>query len=372
MLEQDHSTSDCLVIGAGLSGLATAFELARAGFKTTIIYNPDDLIYATKATHGISTIKGILESDAELFGLKLMGHRGFSGWLSEVEAVVGSPRHAQAWRAGVVESFQTIKDFQNEFGRIYRKDFVGAKQVQWLESGTNDFAKVLYPGDWWIDPEYLIKTLWKSLEMLGVAKLTGIVKSVASDAGGVKIILNDPRELRANHAIVCAGVGTQSIFEESNIDLKESFFAVAGYTFTGLSDVERNFTMVKATSGVTQVGKKVFWGSTSDATLSLQKNTGGECMALRKGKNEMELARTHLAKLCPELFKDEITDIHIRWGVRVRTRSRGPLVNAARTSRKSSIWINSGYYKSGIILSWLMAKRIAKSISAGHPYSSNH
>lgn len=360
-----------LVIGAGLAGLSTSFELARRGLKTAIIYDPKDFIYATKATHGISTIKGILESDAELFGLKLEGHRGFSDWLSEVESVAGVNRPQNAWKVGVEESFQTFEYFQKEFGRIYRKDFIGAKRVSWLRSNPDEFARVNYPGDWWIDPEYLIETLWKALRRLAVQEVLGGVDSVKAEEKRVIVQTSCERSFEAQRAILCAGVGTSGILARSSLPLREKMFAVAGHTFAATSDCARNYCVVKGTSGATQIGRKIFWGSTSESALVVEKDTARTCLALRQTQDEKSIAMNHLQQLFPVSTNARFEDLNVRWGVRVRTRHRAPLVEALPEPSLSSIWVNCGYYKSGIILSWLMAKKLAFVIGAEHPYSSN-
>jgi glycine/D-amino acid oxidase-like deaminating enzyme len=59
----------------------------------------------------------------------------------------------------------------------------------------------------------------------------------------------------------------------------------------------------------------------------------------------------------------DLSSLESRCGVRVRTRGRGPLVKQLVSLGTGGVWINTGYYKSGIILSWLMAKDLAAKIT---------
>ena len=120
--------ADIIIVGAGLAGLTTAVSLAMRGKQAGLIYDLGDTRAATPACHGISTIKGILESDQDLFGLKLEGHRGFSDWLMGLESYLGVSRPKEAWIEGVREGFAGRAEFTKDFGRIYRRDFIGAKQ----------------------------------------------------------------------------------------------------------------------------------------------------------------------------------------------------------------------------------------------------
>jgi glycine/D-amino acid oxidase-like deaminating enzyme len=360
------------VIGAGLSGLTAAVELSRRGMNTAIIYNQDDLHDATKAAHGISTIKGILESDAELFGLKLDGHRGFSDWLAGVESMIGRSRPEAAWLTGVEESFQTYEYFRKEFGRIYRKDFIGAKRVMWLDSSDGAFAKVVYPGDWWIDPQYLVDTLWLAIKYLDVGVVEGVVDCLGINPSRIFVKMDDGVTLDARNIIVSAGAGTPGIFHRSNMELNQKIFAVPGSTFTGVCENRKNHAIVKGTSGIIHKEHKVFWGATSEEAKLLKGSEDVSSAVVRKKQDEGLIAAQHLEKLLSGQAKDDVRNVDIRWGVRVRSKLRDPILETLLRSDVGSIWINTGYYKSGIILSWIMAKRLANVIAAEYPYSSSH
>jgi glycine/D-amino acid oxidase-like deaminating enzyme len=371
MLASSNKAQSCLIIGAGLAGLTAALELARRGADVTLVSPLDDPVCASNAAHGISTIKGILESDSKLFGLKLEGHRGFDAWLTKLEEEIGKKRPLDVWRKGVEENFPTTFLFKKEFGRIYRKDFIGAKQVQWLRKEDDCFASVKYPGDWWINPRYLLDTLHEGLTRLRVKKISANVQSVILGADGVSARMLDG-DVSSQAAIICAGAGVPSLLERSGLETIEKLYGVSGFTFGASTNIDRQKALVKGTSGVTQVGREIFWGSTSDSAFLID---GGDSLpgsAKLDASKCRELGKKTLHEIFPVAACDTLTAFSVKWGVRTRTRHRSPLVERVAKNNAGSIWVNTGYYKSGIILSWLMAEKLAEAIISGHPYSSSH
>ena len=61
---------------------------------------------------------------------------------------------------GVDEHFESLANFQKEFGRIYRRDFTGAKRVV-LNTQRPGFLKRKYPGDWKLTGGGQILGLWQ-------------------------------------------------------------------------------------------------------------------------------------------------------------------------------------------------------------------
>lgn len=350
------------VIGGGLAGLTTAVALARRGVSVVMIKEPRSDIEATKACHGISTIKGILESDAELFALKQEGHRGFAGWLSGLEAVIGEERPKSAWLEGVTEYFPRRDEFQKEFGRIYRRDFIGAKRVALAWGDQDLFAKAFYPGDWWIDPSYLVGVLARVAKTQNVRMISSEVTSLQLNADGVRILTTTAGEFLTHQAIICAGAGSTAILERSNLR-GPALFAVPGYTYKATQSGE-DVCCVKGTSGVTRRDDTLHWGSTSDSAQLIQGETDLRALRNRSADEEYKIGQEYLARLIDTQRAGALSDVDVRWGVRVRTRSRGPVFQRVTDHAAGAVWLNAGYYKSGIILSWLMAERFAEQMAA--------
>jgi glycine/D-amino acid oxidase-like deaminating enzyme len=366
---------DVIVIGGGLAGLTTAIALARKKIPVKIIYDHTDKLAGTPACHGISTIKGILESDAALFGLKLLGHRGFSAWLAEIEALIGIKRPDNAWTVGVTERFPDRQDFQKDIGWIYRKDFMGAKQVILRAENKDNYVEAYYPGDWWIDPSYLILTLQLAAAKLGVTTEDAIVCKMTTSDKSVNLTLNSGQEVASTCVILCGGARIVNLMSMAGI-YKYDWFAVPGYTFKAEFKAP-DICLVKRTSGLTSKAGILHWGAASETAIALtEQNEGLEAGAginslkrvarVRTKDEEAQIAELHLHKFMSVRSLREFKKVEVRWGVRVRNRSRAPATECIKKLPGGGLWINAGYYKSGVILSWMMAEGLANTVAANN------
>ena len=343
------------IIGAGFAGLSAAISLARKGFKNIhVFYDQNDKHAASHSAHGMSTIKGILEADDDLFSLKLEGHRGFHNWVEELEEITGMSRSDRVWLKRVVEKFKSIKDFRKDFGRIYRRDFIGAKNVRLEFSEPDCFASAIYPDDFWIDPEYLLQLLETSARMLGVCLRHGRVAKIIANGKFSTLLFEDQSRVICDVVVVAAGAGSSKLIDSIQLQKKINLLGVAGLTFeVDTHDAQRS--NVKGINSLVSTQNRAFWGSTSDPARALQNLA--EFMAPSSG--EAEQVGSNLLRLFePPLSVQK--KIKWKWGVRVRSRNRSPVVMCIQPG--SNIWINSGYYKSGIILSWLFAERVSEEI----------
>jgi len=350
------SEFDVVVIGRGFAGLTLATELAQLGVcRILIVYDDKDKTTATDAAHGISTIKGILEADSELFARKIIGHQGFEQWLSSLEKITGKRRPDGVWQKRVEESFESLEKFRKEFGRIYRRDFVGAKNVITIQSDRDAFVKNIYPADFWIDPIYLNTLLVTAAQKLGVSMITGRVVDIKPAAGASVLTLNNGQNICAKNTAICAGAGTAKLIPSDCQALAPGLFAVDGFTFKSVSNGP-DFCEVKGTSGFIRTNCNLFWGSTSAAAIPLK--NGKQKFEQPTSDEGKKSAISLLKKISCNI--DFIENIYAKWGVRVRTRDRSPAAMCLNSER--GIWLNTGYYKSGIILSRIFSKMLAAQI----------
>lgn len=353
-MTDSNNIRDVVIIGRGFAGLSLAIELAQSGpARVEIIYDEADAFEASSAAHGISTIKGIFEADSDLFSKKIEGHRGFNEWLQSLEILVGSKRPPGVWRTGVSESFGTAEDFRKDFGRIYRKDFVGLKNVKIDFAIKDQFATAFYPADFWIDPHYLLDLLIAASKRLGVVITADRVLKIHLAHGHSELVLKSAKTIKTRCAVICAGAGTAALIPKDGPEAPQQLFAVAGCTFRAQND-EVESCEVKGTAGVMSFGKNIYWGSTSEPTQELLAD-----VTLTKPQNIPEQILSG-QKLLSKLGRHKIhpTSINPAWGVRVRTRKREPVVSCANPL--ANVWISTGFYKSGITLCWLLSKSVSK------------
>jgi glycine/D-amino acid oxidase-like deaminating enzyme len=356
---------DIVIVGGGFAGLTLAVALLRKRHRVRIFSDIANPLNASKAAHGISTVKGILESDDRTFGLKLEGHRGFQEWLASVEAITGIKRPKDAWKTGATEKFRDLAVFRKEFGRIYRRDFIGAKRVTLNEASPESFMIASYPGDWWVEPSYVLKILEEACNALGGQIISEPITSV--QYLDQCFHLQSPRTAhRCQVLVLAAGAGTSKLISCLGVNTPK-LYGIAGYTFKArVPTGSTNFVptvLVKGTSGFTASEADVHWGSTSDPSIDVM-----ECSdSMPSGMMGVDLVAKQLwTTLLPETPPPAPEDTTARWGVRVRTRDRKPLNCRlfVPSHPEAQLWINTGFYKSGIILSWLLAETLKDKISA--------
>jgi glycine/D-amino acid oxidase-like deaminating enzyme len=345
-----------VIIGRGFAGLTSAVELARAGLENiALIYDELEQRSASSVAQGISAVKGILEADAELFELKLAGHRGFEAWLSGIETMIGRARPPGVWISGVAEKFTTLQSFRKDFGRIYRGDFIGAKNVVLSYEGKDNFAQARYPGDFWIDSNYLLSLLTEAALALGVHLIPGKVKSIEPNSGHSVIEIGS-QTLIAEFTIVAAGPRSLELIPRETADAFDDFFGVPGFTFSSETSGEKRCE-VKGTASFVSSHGKAFWGSTSESAAPLS-------LVLAESKKRSSDINVKLAhELAKKITADlsALTNISTCWGIRVRAKGRLPVVRQIHAG--GNIWFNTGYYKSGVILAWLFAGRLAAQVA---------
>lgn len=345
-----------VIIGRGFAGLTSAVELARAGLENiALIYDELEQRSASSVAQGISAVKGILEADAELFALKLAGHRGFDSWLSGIETMIGRARPPGVWISGVSEKFTTPQSFRKDFGRIYRGDFIGAKNVVVSYEDKDNFAQARYPGDFWIDSNYLLSLLMDAAQALGVHLVPGKVTSINPKSGQSAIGIGT-QTLIAQFTIVAAGPRSLELIPKETASFFDGFYGVPGFTFSSETTGETRCEVKGTTSFVSSHGK-AYWGSTSESAVPLS-------LALAESKKRSSDINVKLAnELAKKITTDlrALTNISACWGIRVRAKGRLPVVRQIHAD--GNIWLNTGYYKSGVILAWLFAERLASQVA---------
>jgi glycine/D-amino acid oxidase-like deaminating enzyme len=205
-----------IVIGAGMAGSSTAFNLARSGASVTVIdkSEPGD---GTTA-RSFAWVNANQKTPREYFDLNLAGMRehdrldqelGGAPWLHRTGnlAWTGDPvRYDELWRR--VERLQT-------WG--YNARWITAGEVNRdLEphlafSGTT-MRIAWFPDEAWVNgPEYVRSLLDKAIK-LGASVRTGQeVVAIEPHQDGMQVRLSDGQELSADAVVNCAGPAADRI-----------------------------------------------------------------------------------------------------------------------------------------------------------------
>jgi glycine/D-amino acid oxidase-like deaminating enzyme len=352
---------DVIIVGGGFAGLTLALRLLERKQRVRVLCDESDLLGASKAAHGISTIKGILESDDATFGLKLEGHRGFEAWLASMEFLADVKRPQDVWQTGATEKFRDLRHFQKEFGRIYRRDFIGAKRVVLRELCTDGLASTLYPGDWWVDPAYVLSVLRKALENLGGHITDDLVVSAVCNHERFRVT-GKKNVYCCDVLVLASGVGTVHLASHFGVTIPK-LLGVAGHSFTSPQShhnaSEMQSIVVKGTLGFAGTKTHTHWGSSSEPSVEI---TARSFTNFDSAKGARQIAFQLWEELLPQIPEPPISATTPRWGVRVRTRDRRPVCGrlVIPVHPNAQLWINTAYYKSGLILGWLLANDLSE------------
>ena len=339
-----------VVIGQGFAGLTTALVLSRNGYLVTVVGPPSDRLTASTAAHGVSTIKGLLESTQELFALKISGHRMFLPWLSGVEADSGL---AVSKVLGVHEPFWLKEDYWLNQKRIYKRRYLGAFSLEASECPHFKMAFLtnLYPQDFWVDTDEYLLALKAACVRLGVAfgmeeRVIGLVES------GREVVpeFEQGTGKTFDFAVISAGAGSLRV-GSGLTSAMEGLYGLGGSTFIceaeGFGDGE-TFCAVRQFHAGTLHKNKIYLGATTD--------TGVFPLSINESET---VAALDLAKVVPltagaiaaRLFNRKAIAEHSsagRWGLRVRTKNRTPVVKLVGIEGR--VVLNTGYYKNGVTL----------------------
>ncbi|MCY4444379.1 MAG: FAD-dependent oxidoreductase [Proteobacteria bacterium] len=129
-LKQHNSLQDDLpiaVIGAGIAGLSVAYYLCKAQRCVHIYHHQQSgTMSASEAAQGVATLKGISLARSGVFHGKMRGFWALKELLSELSSHSLSckdisPASSLWHQGGVIEPFQTLKDYRLQAQRTYQR-----------------------------------------------------------------------------------------------------------------------------------------------------------------------------------------------------------------------------------------------------------
>jgi D-hydroxyproline dehydrogenase subunit beta len=218
------ATADVVVVGAGIVGAATAWELARRGVAVTLL----DRGAVSGGTTGLGE-GNVLCSDKDAgpeLELTVLGRALYD----ELEAVVGET--ARIRRKGALIVHPDARTWAGEGARAQRlraagveaRLVEGAEAVRALEPElTGDVHGALHvPGDLQCDPRAIARALADEAARLGAAVRTDTpVRAIAADAGHVAgvVLDGDGTLLRAGAVVLAAGPWSAPLAQSAGLAL---------------------------------------------------------------------------------------------------------------------------------------------------------
>jgi glycine oxidase len=217
--ETEKTSSDVIVVGAGLIGLAAAWELGSRGKSVTVIERETPGCGATRVAAGMLAPIGELDfGEPELLELNLRSRRLYPEFIAGVEAAAGLDtgfRHTGALHVALdrdeAAELKRSLDLQLSFGLDSK--WLGPMAARDLEPGVNPSlaGAVLVEEDAIVDPRALVEALRAALPDRDVrivtAGVAGLIRE-GGDAGPVIGVKTTAGDFRA--PIVVAAPGAEA------------------------------------------------------------------------------------------------------------------------------------------------------------------
>lgn len=221
------SSSEVVIVGGGVVGIATAYFLAKAGVLSTVIERDSVGSHASGFAYGgLSPLAGA-GIPGPVFPLAKEGmriHKEFSESLPEETGVVTEyrvrPSLALAFTEDEVrESKEPLAWQQEQEG--YRVEWVDAKRALEIESRISEeiLGGVYVEGGAEVEPYKFILALTQAAEKLGVTVRHGNVKGIQRENGKVTAVITESSEIPCGYVVLALGPWSADASSWTGLDI---------------------------------------------------------------------------------------------------------------------------------------------------------
>lgn len=205
---------DAVVVGGGIMGCGTAWELARRGLRVVVLEKSVPGAEASSAAAGILGAQVESHADGPAFELALASRSRYPRW---AEALAEATAIDIEYRAcGVVRVHRERSGLQKDAREVAFQRRRGATIEVWDRRALNanlpalsaELAGALsFPDDARVDPRRLLRALRIAAERAGAHFQSGaLVRSVAIERDRCRgVTLDDGSQVSGGHVIVAAG-----------------------------------------------------------------------------------------------------------------------------------------------------------------------
>lgn len=214
MASSKEKAWDVVIVGGGIMGCGTAWELARKGARVVVLERSVPGAEASSAAAGILGAQTEAHHDGPLFELALHSRGSYPGWARDLFEATGIDvelRPSGVLRVALDES--AARKNAREIGFQRKK---GCRVEIWDRArlraelpsiAASACGAVAFPDDWRIDPPRLLRALRIAAERAKVEFRTGAwVRGVVIEGKRARgVALDDGSVVRGQHVIIAAG-----------------------------------------------------------------------------------------------------------------------------------------------------------------------
>ena len=340
-------TSDVLVIGGGVIGLAIAVELRRRGASVTLL-SRDFQQAASQAAAGMLApqAEGILPGP-----MQDLCHRSlllYPEWVQKLENLTG--QEAGYWPCGILaphyDSPATTKGATQEAAAYY----LDQQAIHQYQSGLSDDVI----GGWWfpeegqVDNRALTSMLRIAAQELGVDVQEGVaVEALQAQNRQISCAKTLAGDFQANHFVLATGAWSSELLPIPVTPRKGQMAAVRIPPNNPQIQPLRRILFGPNTYIVPRHDGRIILGATSEAVGFTPNNTPAGLLQLFN----------NAIRLYPDLKHFPLQDCW--WGFRPATPDEMPILGP---SLHANLTLATGHYRNGILLAPITAQLIAESI----------
>ncbi len=327
--------TDVLIIGGGIIGLATAFELAIAGAEVTILERGSCGQGATRAAAGMLAPQAEKLSGA-LLDLALRSRQLYPDWITKLEHLTGMD--SGFWACGILcPYFNSIWIWRQNLHK--HPHFQSCQQIQARQQGLNfNIAGGLwFPEDAQVDNRRLAEMLTVAVKLQGVKIVENVnVNRIATAQNQVTHLETNHGDLQGDRYLLATGAWTKALMPLPITPTKGQMLSVF--------DRDRNLqTILYAPEAyiIPRQDGRIIIGATVEDVDFTPGNTAKGIRNLLNGA----------IKVYPA-----IADLVIQetwWGFRPNAPDEMPLLGA---SDYSNLFLATGHYRNGILLAPITAQ----------------
>ncbi|GAB2658720.1 glycine oxidase ThiO [Kribbella swartbergensis] len=359
-------TSDVVVVGAGLIGLATAWRLAADGIQVTVCDPTPGIQTSNVAAGMLAPVTEVEYGEDDLLALNLASVAAWPSFAAELESTTGlsaglhqTGTLSVAYDVDDAAALRRLADYQRRLG-LEVEELSGRdarKREPMLAAGVS--GGVWVPGDHSVDNRQAVAALLRAVEVSGVTLVRRrVARVITAGTTAVGVQLDNGDTVRAGHVIAATGPWSGQLDgvpqelrppvrpvkgEVLRLRVPEAYRPALNHTVRATA---RGFSVYL----VPRPGGELVVGATStELGYDTRVLAGGVFSLLRDARTVLPIT-------------DELELVEAIAGLRPATPDNAPVVGPSGLD--GLLWA-TGHYRNGVLLTPVTAQIIADTVRTG-------